>query len=413
MDYAHPLTVWDPAAPDWMLMGIEQRTRFEIFDDNYDNGVPRDEPFSLRSRAFLGVRELIDPLRFGFEFQDSRQFNATAPPERNTVDENDILQAYAELYFGESLGLSQPLSFQFGRLANDYIDRRLRSRNGFRNTCNAFDGFRIRAGNRETPWELEFFAVQPVDIRTVQPNRSNEEQWFYGVVGAWRGFAPLAWIEPYYFILDEDNKGWNAEDADLHTPGVHVYGDIGSSGFDYDLDVAFQYGNNLGLSQRAFATHAEIGYTFAHPWHPRVAFWVNYASGDRDPNDGIDNTFDRLFGSSNGHYGFLDYFIWSNMIQPSVQLSASPTKSTRLNSIYRTVWLASDTDAWARADRQDPTGQSGDFVGTEIDLFMHHDISQHLSIEIGYAHFFPGAFVRNTGDSPDSDRFYVQTILRF
>lgn len=413
VSYARPLSDWTEAAPNWLHMGIEQRTRYDYFDDNYQDDLDRDEPFQLRSRAFLGVQDIIDPLRLGVEFQDSREFNNEMPGTTSNVDENDFLQAFAELYFADALGPREPLSFQVGRFSVDYADRRLVARNGFRNTTNAFDGFRLRAGDRNSIWELEVFAFQPVAIRQLRPDRGNEEQWFYGIVGAWRGWAPLAIFEPYYFILDQDNKGWNAADTELHTFGLHTYGDIGRSGFDYDLDGSFQCGKTEGLTQRAFATHVELGYTFAHAWKPRVATWLNYASGDHNPNDSVDETFNRLFGSSNRLYGFTDYFIWSNMIQPSIGISAQPTDKTRVNAIYRTVWLASDTDAWSRGDRVDPTGQSGDFIGQEIDMFVEQRITDHWVIEVGYGHFMPGNFVRNTGDSPDSDRFYVQSTLSF
>ena len=127
----------------------------------------------------------------------------------------------------------------------------------------------------------------------------------------------------------------------------------------------------------------------------------------------MDETFNRLFGSSNRFYGILDYFVWSNMIQPSVGVSAQPTSKSRIFAIYRAVWLASENDAWSRADRVDPLGDSGDFVGQEVDLMLEYRVNDHWALEVGYGHFFPGNFVRNTGDSPDSDRLYVQSLLSF
>jgi hypothetical protein len=32
---------------------------------------------------------------------------------------------------------------------------------------------------------------------------------------------------------------------------------------------------------------------------------------------------------------------------------------------------------------------------------------------IGYAHFFPGEFVRNTGDDPDRDFVFAQMLVNF
>lgn len=415
VDYARPLSELlsvESEPMSWVLFGVEQRTRFEIFDDDYANDLERNTPFLLRSRAFLGVQKVLDPLRFGVEFQDSRQFNSISPQSTKDVDENDLLQAYAELYFEDLLGPGEPLSFQFGRLAVDYVDRRLRSRNGFRNTTNAFDGFRLHLGDMDALWELDVFAVQPVEIRTVQPDRSDEEQWFYGVAGAWRGWAPTVTIEPYYFALDVDNKGYNASDVDLHTFGARFYGDIPNSSLDYDVDAALQYGRNEGLSQRAFAIHSELGYTFSHSWRPRLAAQFNYASGDGSPNDGAGNRFDGLFGARHAFYGFTDYFVSENLIQPALELRFHPDDKTEAGGFYRVIWLASAKDAWVNAGRSDPTGDAGSFVGQEFDLYLKRQLTKHFSIEVGYAYFLPGSFVRDTGDAPDSDRFYVQTVFR-
>src|SRR5262245_18898699 len=101
------------------------------------------------------------------------------------------------------------------------------------------------------------------------------------------------------------------------------------------------------------------------------------------------------------------------MIEPTIGLRATPTSKTEIHAIYRTVWLASENDAWARGDRVDPLGDSGDFVGQEIDLILEYRVNDRWELEVGYSHFFPGNFVRNTGDSPDSDFFFVQSTFSF
>jgi len=86
-------------------------------------------------------------------------------------------------------------------------------------------------------------------------------------------------------------------------------------------------------------------------------------------------------------------------------------KPLRLFLSYGAYWLASDADAWPRVGRRDAEGRSGDFVGQEIDLQLRYQINKRLEVELGYAHFMPGAFVRNTGPADDADFFYVQATL--
>jgi len=398
----------------WLDFGIEQRTRFELRDDFFRADQRTDDRFLMRTRGFLGVRKILDPLRFGFEFQDSRRLGSELIENTGDIDQSELLQAFGELYFEDALGDGQPLSFRFGRMSFDAVDRRLFSRNGFRNTTNAFDGFRFRVGDAQSPWELDVFGFQPVARRERKFDHGDEERWLYGVNGYWRGWSPHVTLEPYYFILDEDRDGRDTMDREIHTMGLHGFGLISDTGFDYDFNVAFQFGDTERGRHRAFATHAELGYTFDHKWKPRLAAMFNYASGDDDPTDRLDQRFDPLFGSSHEFYGHADVISWQNMFNPAVFLSLRPDNKLRIDGYYRTFWLASDKDAFVRAGIADPSGRSGDFVGHELDLRVRYKFDDHFNLHVGYAYFIPGDFVqRAANNSDDSDFFYVQFTSTF
>ncbi len=397
---------------DWLEFGLEQRTRFELRRDNRRPDLENDHQFLLRSRVYLGVREILDPFRFGIEFQDSRQFHSDFPERNRDVDEADFLQAFAELYFEDALGNGYPLQLRAGRMTLEYVDRRLVGRNRWRNTTNSFDGFRLRLGQPSTEWQFDFFAVQPVERRMTSPDRADEERWFYGLVGAWRGWSKHVTLEPYYFILDEDRKDREQADREIHTLGLHVFGPVGDTRFDYDLDTAFQFGEDGERRQRAFALYGEVGYTFEHAWKPRLSLSTLYASGDRDPDDNRSERFDRLFEATHP-YSITDLFAWQNSISPKIRLTIRPTSKLRVDTSYGAYWLASDSDAWVNAKRHDPDGYSGDFVGQELELRVRYRIDPRVELEAGYSHFFPGSFVGNTGPADDGDLFYVQTTIRF
>lgn len=401
-------------APAWFDFGIEQRTRFEIRDDFYARNLASDDRFLMRTRSYLGIRNLIDPLRFGVEFQDSRRFGSSLDIEdTGDINENELLQLFAELYFVDGVAPGHPLSIRAGRMSYDAVDRRLFARNRFRNTTNAFDGIRLRFGDEITPWQLDVFAFQPVERFIRSLDHGDDERWFYGVTGAWRGWSPWITLEPYYFALDEDRKGYAAIDRTLHTLGLHGFGLIGDSGFDYDVNFAYQFGHMTGGKHRAFATHAEVGYTFAHDWSPRAAVMIDYATGDENPNDGVNERFDRLFGAAHNFYGHSDNFSLSNLIQAALHLSAKPTKKLKLNAFYRNYWLASDRDSFVSARIRDPFGNSGDWIGQEIDLRTQFEVSDVVGLDVGFAHFMPGSFTSHAGGNAvdDSDFFYVQVTI--
>jgi hypothetical protein len=237
----------------------------------------------------------------------------------------------------------------------------------------------------------------------------------YGLIGYWRRLSPGAVIEPYWLWLDQQKVPNVAQRRNLHTFGLHAYGQLGAAReWDYDLSFAAQVGEVQGLRRRALAAHAEVGYTFSVPYSPRLAAWLNYASGDRNARDQVDNRFDPLFGASYAFHGYTSYFIWQNVVNPSLRLSIQPAKALRCEVSYRAYWLASDSDAWARGgNRRDATGQSGSFVGQELDARVVWQVSKHLEMDASYAHFVPGGFVQSTGASPSANFLQVAATLRF
>lgn len=415
-DYVRLVSPWSAEVQanqdgEWLEFGVEQRTRFEIRDDSYRAGLQSDERFALRSRVFVGAREVLDPLRFGFEFQDSRLFGDEFPQTTLDVDEADILQLFGELYFKSAFDGRMPLSVRAGRMSFDVVDRRLVARNRFRNATQAFDGFRVRAGDETTPLEIEAFAMQPVERRLSRPDRTNEEIWLYGLAGYCREWSPYLTLEPYYLILDSDLKNPLLRDRELHTIGLHAFGQVGQTPFDYDVTVAFQFGETGDLDHRAFAAHAELGYSFDHDWSPRLAAWLNYASGDRDPADLRTQRFDPLFGASFMFYGVSQITNWQNTISPTLHVGLRPQR-IEIDAFYRAYWLADDSDTLGRSLRTDPTGRSGDFVGQAVEFRLRYRLTEYLELDTGYSHFMPGEFLENTGAADDSDFFFVQVIAR-
>lgn len=397
---------------DWLEFGLEHRTRFELRDDDYRRSkLVRDEQFLLRSRGYVGVRKILDPLRFGIEFQDSRQFASQFPEKPTDVNEADFVQAFVELYFENGSGTDRPLQLQAGRFTLDYADRRLVNRNRWQNAMNTFDGFRLRLGQQKDDWQVDAFATEVVDVRLRQLDRPDEQRWFSGVIGAWRRWPQVITLEPYWFYLDEDAIADQREDREIHTVGLHGYGVIDRSGFDYDFSADFQCGRDGSRRDRAFAAYGELGYSFQHPWNPRMSVSAMYASGDPGPDDSLSERFDRLFVTAR-HWSTLSLFTLENVIGPKLRGSIRPTKWLSCDAYYGAYWLAADEDVWPMTRRQDPTGRSGSFVGQELDVRLIFKVNPRVDVETGYACLIPGTFSKNTGPADDSDFFYVQTTVR-
>ena len=395
---------------DWLDVGLDQRTRYEYRDDDLRRPIPGpDHPLLLRVRSYLGIHDRFDPFRGYIEFEDARRYNSRFPLDDRDTNETEIIQAVGELYFADALGCDRPFRLQFGRMAFEYTDRRLVARNEWRNTTNNFQGFRAIMGQQQNDWQLDLLALQPVERRPRRPDVGDEESMFYGAIFDWRRWSEVVTFQPYYLFRDQSGKHGRLS-REIHTMPCG-YGIVGTTGFDYDFDLAFQAGNYDAQRHRALGFTTELGYTFEHQWKPRLSAFFGYASGDREPNDGVHQRFDRLFGFARP-WSANDYFVWENIMTPKTRLEFQPHEKTRVDLVYSAYWLASDTDFWVTSFRHDPTGQSGDFVGHELDIRIQQALTPHVDVTLGYAYFLPGNFVRNTGRSDDTDFFYVEVSTR-
>ncbi|MBI3832988.1 MAG: alginate export family protein [Planctomycetes bacterium] len=401
----------------WLQFGIEHRTRFEYRDDDYRRAplqplrkpLIHDEPFLQRNRIFLGITDIIDPFRAAIEFQDSRIFNDKFPDTTQDVDENEIVQAYGELYFKDALGKGDPVRFRVGRMTLDLVDRWLMARNSFGNTVFPWDGARLTLGDQKSLWQVDVFAAEAAERRIHQWDRPDEQTWMYGITGDWRGWSKWVTLEPYYFVRDEDHHS-TTPDRTIHTVGLRAYNAFGKTGWDYDADVAFQSGENGRNKQRAFAARFDVGYLFDHPWKPRVSLCGAYATGDEDPNDRTSQRFDKLFNTSDP-ISSENMFSWSNMIAPKLRVEFQPLKTVRLNAAYGAYWLDHNRDGWVQVSRTDPTGRAGTFVGQELECRVRWQVDPRVELTAGYYHFMQGDFVDKTGQADDGDFFFVQTVV--
>lgn len=402
----------------WLDIGLEQRTRFEYRDDSFlrTPQAGQDYPFLLRTRLYLGIKEVLDPFRMVVEYQDSRWENHDYASTNREVNENEPIQMYGELHFKSGLGEGRPLYIRGGRMAFELVDRRLIANNEFRNTTNTFQGLRIHGGKETQPWEVDILVLQPIDRLMYDFDVTFEDQWFYGAVGSIRQWSQYATVQPYWLGL---SQGQNEETAptpagtfSIQTTGIRAYGLFGASGFDWDADVVYQWGDARGgLSQVAGAAALELGYTVEDStWKPRFSGFFGYGTGDENPDDRQQNNFNALFGF-NQPWSRNDYFSWDNAIQPKVRLEMTPLPDLLVDLGIGAFWLASSRAPWARAQLFDPTGGAGNWVGTEYDIRFRYRLLDYVSLDTSYSRFNPGTFPTRLGKGLSSNFFYMSITL--
>ncbi len=453
---------------NWLDLGLEQRFRYEYRDNDFRRrdqtedkrgSQTLDEPILLRTRAYIGIKNILDPFRFALEIQDSRQNLGGYIHEVETRDTNDlhILQGYLELNFKETflgkdpLGNDRPIWIRAGRHAWEAGDRRLIARNEWRNTTNNFYGLRANIGDKKNDWQLELHAVNPVQRFRDADDKTDKSQDFYGAILNYRGWSDIVTFEPSYFLFkqDGDKVKFNANgevqgdankiDREIHIGVLRAYGVIPATQFDFDGSYNKQWGKvqrlvnseKIEVDHDAHAYNFEIGYNVKHPWKPRVSSFYGLATGDKTPQ-GIDTTpmerFERLFGFARP-WSNDDYIQMENIRTNKVRLEFDPKISfldnVKVDTGFSWYRLDSATDRWnAGGDVRDATGGSGRDLGKEYDLRVRFPINQYASLNLGYAYFWGGDFVTSpvtfrsvTGSgnrSSESEFFYTElTLLGF
>jgi hypothetical protein len=404
---------------NWLDVGLDYRFRYEYRDDDIRRArAGRDEPWLHRTRAYIGIKEIIDPFRFAAEMQDARRYNSNYPRDNRDVNEFEFIRLYGELYFKDLLGHDdignpRPLSIRYGIHNFEFLDRRLLGNNQWRNTANTFQGFHASLGQESNDWQLDLLAVQPLYRSQYRWDRPVEQQWLYGVIGHWRKWPEIVTLEPYYLALSQSAHAGVAERL-VHSPGIRAYGIVGSTGFDYDTSFTYQFGRNGSRSVRAFAYVGEVGYTWAtNPWKPRFSLFYGHASGDRDPTDAEDNRFERFFGFGRP-WSANDYIVYENISTPKARVEFKPRHDLRVDFGYSWYWLASDKDRFAGANNaRDVTGRSGGYLGSEFDIRARYAWSPKTEIIVGYAHFTTGGFIENNVRRGDNDFAYFEFNHRF
>ena len=100
------------------------------------------------------------------------------------------------------------------------------------------------------------------------------------------------------------------------------------------------------------------------------------------------------------------------MQEGAIELTLNPCKKLKIIPATNFFWLESNKDSWYDSSgkklRTDTTGNADFYVGQEASLLVKYDLNDNLKLEMGYAHFFSGPYVKDTGSNDDADWVYFQ-----
>lgn len=423
----NPKAVVQPQpGPDLVTFDFQERLRFEVRENNFDFNdslsTVNDDSWLLQ-RARLGIKlQPTEYLTFYVQGQSSFEIGSERPNEPGILgaegdDPADLRQAYI------AIGPKE-FNVTIGRQILSYGDERLVGSFDWNNIGRTFDAVKIHYAPTKD-WFLDAFVSSVVVPDSdefnfsdfLDGNDTGRNQIFSGLYFSTTALCPLGSTTDFYaFELHEEH---DAGDTDFVTLGTRVKADVTKTGgWDYETEMAVQFGDVKGKDLSAFAGHWGAGYVWTQlAWKPRVFGEYNFATGDDNAADGDVGTFQNLFPTNHKFYGYMDAFSWQNIHNPAVSFSVQPTKTTKLQLDYHAFFLADTNDAWYRANGvtqvRPVKGGAGSFVGTELDLTASWKVCKNFSLLAGYSHFFCGDTAKATGAADDADFAYVQATLDF
>lgn len=455
---------WDERFHD--LKFVEQRTVLNVCAD-----------FTDSVSAFI---EFEDYARWGEDFRSN--YVTGVDMRANTADDVELLQAYINVdkFFG------QPLRVRIGRQKIRMGKAWLVGSMAAPTRHHSYDAVRLTY----TPGDFTVDAWW-AKLAEMSPIEQDGDVDFYGVYGTYSGIEQVS-LSAYWTLVRDAGRnaltgGWPprewAEDlfgvdqydvTNIHTVGIRLFG--GWNALDYDLEVAYQFGEadsigftfpqggilgmygDSGAEYDHWASDLEIGYTLDVAWQPRFYIGGAYFQGEdkRDltfaewinPFDRADASvsFNRLF-SAVWYSSLLDIVggasCLTNFWQARAGVTAHPLEAvdTGLSVAYYEVdepfdWPAYWTlpnignavpHRWAILPIIAPwTEKADDEIGWITHLWVKYQYSADLWFKVGWEHLFTGDgladgnFTNRNGlelnggtDDDDADYFYFDTMIKF
>ncbi len=440
---AKPATPPPPGTPAYapikygkLTIDVQEKMRFEVRDNNFDfdsaaNG-PQDASWLLqRFRLGLGY-DVNSWIKLYVQGQDVREIGGS---RANTIgiaaaegdDIFDVLKAYVQLG-----NIKKGFSSTIGRQFLSYGDQRLVGPLEWLNQARTFDAVKFRYSG--ATWAVDLFTSSPVNYINNVWNQSDfldqndgRNSLFSGAYFSSQSLIPFNTTTDFYAFHKRDDGdssfGPRQGSTSFYTLGTLWKGDAKKlAGWDYDTEMAFQFGKVNGRDLSSFAGHWGLGYNWLkNPWKPRVGLQYNWSPGDSNAADGKTGTFQNLYPTNHLFYGYMDTTGWSNMHNPQLNISVAPTSKLKVMFDYHLYWNDTNADAWYRVNgttRVRPlnaaaTGASSKFRGQEIDLTAIYKLNPHVALQAGYSYFIAGDYLKNTGAHSNAQFGYLQVQIDF
>lgn len=400
-DFA-PASQLNRQLPQWITVGWEERLRYEGYQNRGFNLNNDDAYLLLRSRLAMTIRP-SSWFKVSAQVQDARPFLQKPPRGPPNLNAWDLKQAYAE--FGDPE--KHWISLRVGRQSINYNSTILAD-SEWRDQGRSYDAAVTNLHYRQ--FRLGIFAASAVIPLAQGISHHQAGNNIYGLYGTIDQPIPNSSLEPFVLWRVQPNVAIETTAAlqtgrqDEKAFGIRFKG-VALTSLDYMLEWVGERGHDGPNRIAAWATTLGVAYRIDRMWwRPRVFWQYDYASGDKNPSDGIHGTFDLMYSTAHDRFGIADQFGWQNIISQRAGVTIEPRHRWTVTIQYLNFWLAQAADGLYNTAGalivRDATGKSGSHVSSEADVYTWYELNRHVNLGVGLGHIFGGEFLAKTASGP-------------
>jgi hypothetical protein len=375
---------WQQASAQFKI-GATIRPRSE-----YRNGfktLPTDETkpaFFTEQRSRINMDYSSPKYSVGFALQDIRIWGSV--PQINKTDGfTSVHEAWAEYKF------TSRFSAKLGRQELDYDDARILGNLDWAAQARSHDA--VKLVYQDSTWTLHAGAAFNQDNRTAEGAKLFNT--FYDpAINNYKHLHYL-WFKKSWAHADVSllalNNGLQAADSTVHFTQT-MGGNLSLYNQAFKLDGTGYYQAGRDRNNKVVKAYLlSMALSYVQKKNATFTLGADVLSGSGQ-QEGINRTFDPLYGTHHKFYGLMDYFYVGNahrqpgnalntgLVDLFVKTSLKPTEKLALNThLHRFSSPVQITNP----NENQPAMNA--YLGTEIDLFFTYTLSKEVNIQGGYS----------------------------
>lgn len=337
----------------------------------------------LRHRARLGLRFAYgEELQALVQVQDVRTWGEESDTLGDfSADGFDLHQGYVELAFDPDLRL------RVGRQEIGYLNHRLIGNVGFVEQARSFDALRLMARAFDQRLSIDVMYARVLD--DLPTGSLAVDDLFAAALRAQIG----DFFQPAFITVIDLNSG---SDRVRATNGLVLQSEL-PFGLRFGIEAYLQAGGatvgEVDTSYFAWMFAARTRFTLVDSdLAPFFEVFVETLSGDDDPSDGDERTFDTLFATGHRFHGEADFFL--NIPVDTAKRGLIDTGAVLGMNLAEDAFAQVAIHAFLPMQSRDGGGS----FGQEVDLTLGVKPNPHLSLDFNYSVFIPGDAFTADGD---------------